>query len=57
MSKRTLIFLACIYLGLGIVFLQTYNEWKQIIDVFLIVLNVVAAGISIWDFFNKENKL
>lgn len=54
MNKRTLIFLACIYLGLGVAFLQTYNEWKAIIDVFLIVLNIVAAGISIWDYFNKK---
>ncbi len=56
MSKRTLIFLACVYLGLGVAFLQTYNEWKPIIDVFLVVINLVAAGISIWDYFHKDRK-
>ncbi len=56
MSKRTLIFLACVYLGLGVAILQTYNEWKPIIDVFLVVINLVAAGISIWDYFHKDRK-
>ncbi|MDX1957416.1 MAG: hypothetical protein SFU98_02530 [Leptospiraceae bacterium] len=54
MNPRLLIFIASIYLGLGLALLQTYSDLKDTVNVILTVMTVIGFTVAVWDFFSKE---
>jgi len=53
MNPKITVFIASLYLGLGIALLQTYPEYKESVNVILTVMTVAGFMIAAWDFFKK----